>query len=54
MTSAEFVKEAVQNKTGKNKGKRSIWFNGRRKDKTTGLSCEHCKALYRKGLRASH
>lgn len=27
----EFVKEAVQNKTGKNKGKRSLWFNGKRK-----------------------
>ena len=28
-SSKEFVKEAVQNKTGKNQGKRSIWFNGK-------------------------
>jgi hypothetical protein len=31
MSSKEFIKEADQNKTGKNKGKRSIWFNGRNK-----------------------
>src|SRR6266481_5075428 len=30
MTSAEFVEESYQNKKGKNKGKRSIWFNGTR------------------------
>ncbi len=48
MTSAEFVKEAVQNKTGKNKGKRSIWFNGKRRDKTTGLVCEDCKPQFQK------
>ncbi|MFP9099810.1 group I intron-associated PD-(D/E)XK endonuclease [Flavobacterium sp. RHBU_24] len=29
MSSEDFIKEAVQNKTGKNIGKRSIWFNGR-------------------------
>ena len=28
MTSEEFIRESVQNKSGKNKGKRSIWFNG--------------------------
>src|SRR5450631_3982059 len=33
MPSDEFIKEAVQNKTRKNKGKRSIWFNGRRRCK---------------------
>ncbi len=26
MTSEEFVKTAVQNKSGKNVGKRSVWF----------------------------
>lgn len=36
MTSREFVSGSVQNKTGKNKGKRSIWFNGTRRDKYTG------------------
>jgi len=30
MSSEEFIKESVLNKTGKNKGKRSIWFNGKR------------------------
>ena len=30
LSSKEFIKEAVQNKTGKNKGKRSIWLNGRK------------------------
>jgi hypothetical protein len=29
LSSAEFIKEAVQNKSGKNKGLRSIWFNGK-------------------------
>ena len=31
MTSREFINESVQNKKGKNVGKRSIWFNGSRK-----------------------
>ena len=31
MSSEEFDKEAVRNKTGKNVGKRSIWFNGKKK-----------------------
>jgi hypothetical protein len=35
MSSSEFVTMAVQNKNGKNKGKRSIWFNGKRTDKAT-------------------
>ena len=30
MSSEEFIKESNLNKTGKNKGKRSIWFNGKR------------------------
>ncbi len=28
MSSEEFINEAVQNKSGKNAGSRSIWFNG--------------------------
>jgi hypothetical protein len=36
MTSEEFIKEAVQNKSGENEGKRSICFNLKRKNKTTG------------------
>jgi len=37
LSSEEFIKEAVQNKTGKNAGKRSIWFNG----KNTKSKTEH-------------
>ena len=44
MTSEEFIKESVQNKTGKNKGKRSIWFNG----KNTKNQTEHCKPQFKK------
>lgn len=35
MTSEEFIAEAVQNKTGTNKGKRSISFMNRNKFTTT-------------------
>jgi hypothetical protein len=41
MSSEEFIAEAVQNKKGKNEGKRSIWFNGKRTDKQSGKSIEH-------------
>lgn len=41
MTSEEFIEEAVQNKSGKNAGKRSIWFNGKRRNKATGQLEEH-------------
>jgi len=46
MTSEEFIKEANQNKTGKNAGKRSIWFNGTKRDKITGKSVEYCKLRF--------
>jgi hypothetical protein len=46
LSSKEFIESAVQNKTGKNKGKRSIWFNGRdTKNKT-----EHPKPQWDKFL----
>lgn len=48
MTSKEFINEAVQNKTGKNKGKRSLWFNGKKKDKKTGEPIEYCKPQFEK------
>lgn len=48
MTSKEFIKESVQNKTGKNKGKRSIWFNGRKTDRKTREVTEHCKPQFQK------
>lgn len=50
MSSEEFVKESVQNKTGKNAGKRSIWFNGKKKDKNAGKSVEYCKKQFEKYL----
>ena len=46
LSSKEFIKEAVQNKTGKNKGKRSLWFNG----KNTKEKTEHTKPQYEKYL----
>jgi hypothetical protein len=48
MTSEEFVSESVQNKAGKNVGLRSIWFNGRRKNKATGDFIEYVKSRYEK------
>ena len=44
LSSREFLKESVQNKTGKNVGKRSIWFNG----KNTKANTEHVKSQFEK------
>lgn len=44
LSSKEFLKEAVQNKSGKNNGKRSIWFNG----KNTKANTEHVKPQFQK------
>jgi hypothetical protein len=46
LTSEEFIQESVKNKTGKNKGKRSIWFNG----KNTKDKIEYCKPQFEKYL----
>ena len=46
MTSKQFIKEGVANKSGKNKGNRSIWFNGR----NSKLNTEHCKPQFKKYL----
>jgi hypothetical protein len=48
MTSEEFDREATKNKTGKNIGLRSIWFNGKRKNKKTGITEEYCKPQWEK------
>ena len=37
MSSEEFLNECVTNKTGKNAGKHSIWFNGNKTNKETGI-----------------
>ena len=49
LTSAEFIEQSHQNKTGKNKGKRSIWFNGTRKRKTE----EYVKDRYKRYVATS-
>jgi hypothetical protein len=41
MSSEEFDKVAVRNKTGNNIGKRGIWFNGKRKGKAGSVMTEH-------------
>lgn len=46
LSSKEFVEEAVQTKTGKNAGKRSIWFNG----KNTRDDSEHVHPRFEKYL----
>ena len=48
MTSDEFDALAVKNKTGKNIGLRSIWFNGKKTNKETGKLVEHCKPQWEK------
>jgi hypothetical protein len=48
MSSKDFIKEAVQNKTGKNIGKRSIWFNGTKTDKETKQKIEYPKPQFDK------
>ena len=48
MSSEEFLNECVTNKSGKNIGKHSIWFNGNRIDKTTGKKKEYCKDQFKK------
>lgn len=50
MSSEEFLRECVTNKTGKNAGKRSIWFNGNRTDPKTGIKKEYFKAQFKKYL----
>ena len=49
MSSEDFVREAVQNKTGKNVGKRSIWFNGKSKK----TNSEHAYPRFDKYVKTS-
>jgi hypothetical protein len=44
MSSKEFIADSNQNKTGKNKGKRTIWFSG----KNTRAQTEHVKPQFEK------
>ena len=48
MSSEEFLKECVTNRSGKNAGKQSIWFNGNRRDKQSGEKREYCYPKFEK------
>lgn len=48
MSSDEFLRECVTNKNGNNCGKRSIWFNGNRMDKSLGVKKEYAYPKYEK------
>jgi hypothetical protein len=48
MSSDEFIAEAVQNKSGVNVGKRSLWFNGTKMNKISGEREEYVKERYLK------
>ena len=50
MASEEFVREASQNKSGKNAGRRSILFNGQRRNPETGCVEEYCRPRWEKYL----
>ena len=51
MSSEEFLKESVTNKKGKNKDKHSIWFNGYRTNRETGVKEEYCKPRFEQYIR---
>jgi hypothetical protein len=46
MSSKEFINESSQNKSGKWKGLRKIWFNGWKTEKKSGKVTEHCKPQF--------
>ena len=50
LSSEEFLKECVTNKTGKNIGKHGIWFNGTKTNPATGKKVEYCKPQFEKYL----
>ena len=50
LSSEEFLQECVTNKSGKNVGKHSIWFNGNKKNKDTGIKEEYAYPKFDKYL----
>ena len=48
LSSEEFLQECVTNKSGKNVGLRSIWFNGNKRNTETGEKEEYCKEKFTK------
>lgn len=47
LSSEEFLNECITNKTGNNVGKRTIWFNGHKKD-PDGNKTEYCHKRFEK------
>lgn len=48
LSSEEFLAECSTNKTGKNAGRHSIWFNGNKINKITGKKEEYCYLRFEK------
>lgn len=48
LSSEEFLQDCNTNKNGKNTGKQSIWFNGKKTDKQTGDIIEYTKPQFEK------
>ena len=48
MTSTEFIKSSYQNRKGRNAGRRTIRFNGKRLNKTTAQHEEYAKPQFEK------
>lgn len=48
MSSEEYLKECITNKSGKNVGRRSIWFNGYKTSKDTGKKEEYIYDRFKK------
>ena len=48
MSSEEYLKECTTNQTGKNAGKHSIWFNGNKMNKETGIREEYVYPRFEK------
>ena len=43
-----FIEVQIKARSSENAGKRSIWFNGNKKDKETGIKKEYCKKRFEK------
>ena len=48
LSSEEFLQECVTNKSGKNAGKHSIWFNGKKKNPETNQKDEYAYEKFEK------
>ena len=46
LSSDEFLRECVTNKSGKHMGKKSIWLNGLKRNPETGKQEPYCKERY--------